>query len=234
MSNNKIRTSNPAFIIFIIFFMVGVLLFIPGVKGICRHYIFQYEHRNDIQVTANIEVRDLENGEGYNEHLYLIYNVNGQEHEKVVDGEKSLYGKTSQIIYCDPEDNDVIWYNEGAEDVSMGYIVFSVIGFIFILVSVGLGILPALRESMKVRLKKNGICKRLPIVEIVEDRKNRVNNCYAQYVVLEDRREEEDTVYVYQSQPVFTDLHTRFSEGVKLSVYIDPTDADNYYVDLNS
>lgn len=219
----------------LLFFLLGAVFLYFAAKGIWKTGTFKYEHRNEIKVMAEVTVVNFAD-EGYDEHLCLIYSVDGQEYTKIVDNEEpSLFGRSSQIIYVDPEDYDIVYWYEQSEDTSIFYFVLAVAGLVIILTTMMFFLKDMTTLKVK-RLKKTGLCKWLPVTEIVETEKHiRINKkiYYGQYVVLEDRREEEDTVYVYKSHPVYADLHGKFMKGMKLAVYIDPNDPDNYYIDLN-
>ncbi len=130
-------------------------------------------------------------------------------------------------IYVNPKNPAEIW---AQEDTGFEFWASIVTGFICLAIGIGC-LIPSVIMIRKMMLKKNGLCYRLPIVD-VETGNIRVNNQLSNRVVLEDRKLDENVTYIYKSDSIYEDMSGYV--GSKAMVYVDAKDPDFYYVDVKS
>lgn len=235
----KIKENNARLCASLVFIFVGVLFLYSGLKhGLVPYVSFMNEHRNDIKTSAQV-YNVTEDDDNYIS-TKISYFVDGQKYEQDIEYTQLSANQKVDEVYVDPDNHEKYYINQYSSDVIMPCTILVVMGLICMLVS-GITVTSKLSEMKKKKLKQTGICKRLPIAEIQYGNSttsvrvgSMVRSQRTQYVVLEDRHEEEDTVYLYKSREVFADFFSEYSIGGTLSVYIDRNNPERYYVDLAS
>lgn len=236
----KIKGNKTNLIIGIIFFLFGILFLYLDIISVIPYLSFEKLHRNDIKTVIQTSMYEEEN------HVYLeiAYEVNGQLYEKVYNDAETINALNQKIpsdhvIYVDPS-NPEKFEGYANKPPFEGVVVFALFGLIFVMIGV-YSLCTEIANRRKKKLVQTGIFKRLPIVDIQYGRGSKTIRVAgytrterAQFVVLEDRNEEEDIAYWYKSNEVFADFMSEYRKGGKLSVYIDRKNPNNYYIDLTS
>lgn len=235
-----IKENKTKLFVAIVFLLVGILFLSLDMTLVVPYLSFEKLHRNDIKTTIKTSLYE-ENNQVYME---IAYEVNGQLYEKVYNDAETINALNQQIssdhvIYVDPSDPEKFASYESPLPFE-GAVIIGLLGLAFTLTG-GFMLCEEIVAHGKKKLMRTGICKRLPIVEIQYGQGSKTikgpgyyHTERTQYVVLEDRHVEEDIAYRYKSRDVFADFKSEYRVGGRLSVYIDPKNPNNYYIDLTS
>lgn len=120
----------------------------------------------------------------------------------------------------DPDGAFVLWMCEGLGGVVM------LVGAYQIFVEIK-------RSNKKKRLKEIGRQFKMPITRIVVDNTTRLNDMPGYKIVCTSPVFLEGAMQQYTSHIVYEDLYNKMAEGDIVTVYVDPADVQNYYVDLD-
>ena len=127
-------------------------------------------------------------------------------------------------IYYNPDDQTNINIKEKYPFILLGINVFTVIFF-----GMGaVGFLSYSKENSLSRLKETGIPVSCVVKEIVTDESFRVNDRFAKYLLCEDTNSDK----TYQSGfNIESDFEEKHPVESMITVYLDPSDHDRYYVE---
>ena len=194
-----------------------------------------------LPVTAticDIEQRESKDSDGnvtYEHYVYVDYEVNGKSYTNVYlckyqngmfegDPVEAFYnpGNPSEIMaYYDVDS----YYNDIVV-VAIFFIVVGALPVIFALVSG--------RGKYKNRgLMETGRCVLATVKSIEANYHASVNGEHPYWIICEEVNEKSGVIYRYTSHKVYEDLSRRIVPGDQVAVYINPTNPDQYYVNLD-
>ncbi|MAQ76942.1 hypothetical protein CL684_00200 [Candidatus Campbellbacteria bacterium] len=106
-------------------------------------------------------------------------------------------------------------------------LVFGLIGLLLVIYGIRSYIKDVKRHNLQDKLKRYG--NRIQAYYVSSKKSNHaINKQYGTILFVQ----EENGERVFQSHPIFADFSTRFLESHNFDVYVDPTDASQYYVDV--
>lgn len=185
------------------------------VTGVISHIETYREHHLD---NSHTEMHDV----------YVKYTVNGQEYEQELGFyESSMYaGKEIEIFY-NPENPAEIKGDEGAINI-----ILPLFGLAFLAIGLVLVNNDRKKQQKMQRLLEQGSTVEGIINAITIDHNTTINNRHplkAEVTVTDPSTGEQ---FLYSSDSVMEDI--RHLEGRRVTVYYDPDDRSNYYVDLDT
>lgn len=224
--------------LFLIFSLIGIAVLIYSSSARKTDKAF-FENAEPVTATiCEIEKRETKDSDGnikYEHHVYVDYEIDGQKYNNVYLCKYPggmFEGDAVEAFYDPSNPTDIrIDYDidQHYNDLAGVAIFFIVVGFLPMIIT----LMPKLIGDKNRGLMKTGNCVWATVKSIEADYHKTVNNEHPHWVVCEEVNEAEDTIYRYTSHKVYEYLFYRIQPGDRVAVYVDPTNPDKYYVNLD-
>ena len=231
MENNKVEKANFSLGLGGIFAIFGAILLCFGIWTVIDSMNFRKGSEQVTGVISHIETyreHHLDNSHTEMHDVYVKYTVNGQEYEQLLGYyEASMYaGKEIEIFY-NPENPAEIKGDDGAVSI-----VLPLLGLVFLGIGLAFVISDKKKKKQMEMLMSKGNTAEGLITAVTVDYNTTINNRHplkAEVTVTDPVTGEQ---FIYSSESVMDDI--RHLEGRRVTVYYDPDDRSNYYIDLDT
>ena len=210
-------------LVWLIFIFVGIIFF---VIGIASSNMLGYQNKVNIIGTITELYTSNDNETGYK--VYVTYNVDGVEYESLLNGYSSNFYIGKEIeIYYDKDNPNII----GMKSLDLMFLLFSLIGFIFLVIGCT-GIIVKIKNGKKeMRLKENGLLIYANYIEAVLNTSYIVNGKSPYKIICEWVNPTGGNKYTFKSKNIWTNPENIIKErGIKqFPVFFN--NEKNYLVD---
>lgn len=210
-------------LVWLIFIFVGIIFF---VIGIASSNMLGYQNKVNIIGTITELYPSNDNETGYK--VYVTYNVDGVEYESLLNGYSSNFYIGKEIeIYYDKDNPNII----GMKSLDLMFLLFSLIGFIFLVIGCT-GIIVKIKNGKKeMRLKENGLLIYANYIETVLNTSYIVNGKSPYIIICEWVNPTDGNKYTFKSKNIWTNPENIIKErGIKqFPVFFN--NEKNYLVD---
>lgn len=163
--------------------------------------------------------------------VYVSYEIDGIVYDNVSLNYYSSgmqEGDTIKIYYNPENPREIL--ADGSQFA--GILITGLLGFVFTVVGVCF-VASYVKFLKKRKLMITGTCIKLPIVEKRVNKHVRVNGQYGCYVVCAKEDSSSNLQRVYKSDTYYdSEFNSRYDLGDLVSIYIDPQNADKYFMDM--
>ncbi|MBR4111754.1 MAG: DUF3592 domain-containing protein [Ruminiclostridium sp.] len=231
MENNKLKKANLNFGIGGFFALFGAIMLCIGIWTIIDGINFRSGSEQVTGVISHIESHREHHMDGGNttvHDVYVTYIVNGQEYEQQLGYYDSTMFAGQEIeIFYNPENPAEIKGKDGITNI-----ILPLFGLVFLVIGLALVNNDRKKNQQMQKLMEQGSTAQGVITAINVDYNTTINHRHP--LIAEVTVTDPDTgeQFLYSSDGIMEDI--RHLNGRRVTVYYDPDDRSNYYVDLDT
>ncbi len=224
------KVSKSEYLIWCIFFVVGLIFSIIGVL-VCTN-TFNYVNKIDtVGIISEITTyRGVDGDRAYN--VYVTYNVNGREYNSRLNTYASNFYEGKEIdIYYD-KDNP---YEIGSKSLDYIFLVFPALGLIFLVMG-GIGIYVKVNKKNRYKkLKAYGEKIDAIYTKTIVNIGYTVNRMHPYNIICEWVNPVDNQKYTFKSENIWTNPESIIAEkNIKtFPVYLDRKNKTKYIIDID-
>lgn len=215
----------------IVFMLFGLVFFAISLGLVMETKKFAETAQETTAVVYDVETRRVRRNKKYRTEydVYVQYQANGSTYKTELNGGNGSMDVGETItVYYDPENPLDVRKSKSAGMQSFAMI----LSLVFVAAGVGIGIVPAVKSSKRKKLRETGEQGTAMIVSVDLDRSVRINKRHPYKAQCEFTDPVTGEKYLYSSESMMEDI--RYLQGQLVTVYYNPADRSQYYVDLDS
>lgn len=228
----KLKKDTTMLLLFsVVFSFCSCCIIVGGISRAVTHFRF---YKTALETTGTItDIETYQDSDGDSHHqVFVSYMVDGQAYTdiRLSHYTSSMHEGASISLFYDPKNPEHIETKTGSTfEIVMLFVMAVVFG------GIGIGFfIPFARQKKKNRLKKTGLCIRLPIAKLEINDSIRINGVPANYIICEGTNPITGRKQHFMSDNYYTFLDTYMAAGDIVPIYIDQKHPDKFYVDAEN